>query len=116
MLYYLFSIDQEAKRPLPFKIELFKYYPIETPLYYVVQIDKEKIEILDSNNKIYMQGVLAQKTKEKKETNLQFNLSGAMAGGVFIITQNMAELIIYGSGLPFINAYKGNLRKLIKKN
>jgi hypothetical protein len=113
MLYFLFTIDQEAKKPLPFKIELFKYYPTENPIYYVIHIDKSKIEIYDSNNKIYMQGTL--NTQVPNNSEILYNLLGVVAGGTLIIKGNNAELILNGSGLPFIDSYKGTLKKLIKK-
>ena len=126
MFYYLFSVEQEVKNPLPFNIKLFKYEPVTKKTYYVIKIDGENIQVLDDNEQILSSGILTKsKNQQKSKTNepeimneLEYYLSGKLthAGGYLIINNNTCELIIMGSGLPYIGAYKGTLRKLIKKN
>lgn len=129
MFYYLFSIEQEVKKPLPFNINLFKYEPISKKIYYVIQIDGETIKILDDNEQILTSGTLVkpenlQKSNKENTDNIdKFNIikyylsagNLTFAGGYLNIKENNCELIIMGSGLPYIAAYKGTLRKLIKK-
>ena len=132
MFYYLFSIEQEVKKPLPFNINLFKYEPISKKIYYVIQIDGETIKILDDNEQILTSGTLLksenlQKSNKEKTDNIdnidKFNIikyylnvgTLTFGGGYLNIKENNCELIIMGSGLPYIAAYKGTLRKLIKK-
>jgi len=126
MLFYLFSIDQEVKHPLPFNINLFNYEPLSKKIYYVIKLDGDNVQILDDREQILSSGTLAKsnnqklKTNETNETNeLKYYLTiGKLtfAGGFLNIKNNDCELIIMGSGLPYVGAYKGTLRKLIKKN
>ena len=129
MFYYLFSIEQEVKKPLPFNINLFKYEPISKKIYYVIQIDGETIQILNDNEQILTSGTLVKSenlqkaNKDYTENTDKFNTIKyylnvgklTFAGGYLNIKENNCELIIMGSGLPYIAAYKGTLRKLIKK-
>lgn len=126
MFYYLFSIEQEVKKPLPFNINLFKYEPISKKIYYIIQIDGQSIQILDDNEEILTSGTLIKSEnlqKIEKENAEKFNVINyhlnvgklTFAGGYLNIKENICKLIIMGSGLPYIAAYKGTLRKLIKK-
>ena len=113
MLYYLFSIDQAVKYPLPFNIELFKYEPIDKKLYYVLQIDEGTIKILDDNNNVLSSGKM-----HNDGNTIKFYLDVGkltFAGGTLSIKGSDCELIINGSGLPYIEAYRGTLKKLLKK-
>jgi hypothetical protein len=118
MLFYLFTIEQEVKSPLPFNLELFKYEPIDKKIYYVVKIEGETVQLLDDKENIVSSGTLTKSTKTLNTNSVEFYLScaGLTSNGGFIkIKENNCELIGMGSGLPYIFAYKGTLRKLIKK-
>ena len=126
MLFYLFSIDQEVKYPLPFNINLFNYEPVTKKMYYIIKINEDNVQILDDNEQILSSGTLTKSNNQKSKTNeldepneLKYYLTEGkltFAGGFLNIFNNNCELIIMGSGLPYVGAYKGTLRKLIKKN
>lgn len=114
MFYYLFTVEEKVNPPLPFNIKLFNYEPIENKRYYVIKFDDKNVEILDDGNNILTTGVVVKSTQEELTIGLE-NGKLTFAGGYLVIKGNIAELIIYGSGLPFIEAFRGTLRKLIKK-
>jgi hypothetical protein len=127
MLFYLFSVEQEVRQPLPFNINLFNYVPATKKIYYIIKINNGQVFILDDNEQILSSGNLVQ--SENQQTNptnptnptpvLKYYLTDGkltFAGGYLNIKDNNCELIIMGSGLPYIEAYKGTLRKLVKKD
>jgi len=114
MFYYLFTVEEEVKKPLPFNMKLFKYEQIENKKYYIIKFDDKNLEILDDNNNILTTGVVVTSTPEELIIGLEIGKL-TFAGGYLVIKGNIAELTIYGSGLPYVESFKGSLRKLIKK-
>ena len=114
MFYYLFTVEEEVKKPLPFNMKLFKYEQIESKKYYIIKFDDKNLEILDDNNNILTRGIIVTSTSEELTIGLEIGKL-TFAGGYLVIKKNIAELIIYGTELPFVEAFKGTLRKLIKK-
>lgn len=116
MLYYLFAINRHVKPQLPFNIDDFKYEKIDKNLYYILQIDNENIKILDEQNNELSSGNLVKTTENNYKITYYLSIGKLIfAGGIVNIKDNKCELIIHGSGLPYIGAYKGTLRKLLKK-
>jgi hypothetical protein len=121
MSYYLFTIEEEVQRPLPYNTKLFKYEPVESKKYFVIKIENNTVQILDDKEQVLTHGTLSTREDNALDLNqpIKFSLGIdkiTFAGGLLTIKDNTCELIICGSGLPYISASRGTLRKLIKKN
>jgi len=116
MIYYLFTIEEEVKKPIPFNLNLFTYEPIEKKIYYILEYNGlSTLNIKDDKEAILSTGFNILNLKTQNPTINLYPSNFTPNGGLIFIKNNICELIINGTKMPYNFAYRGTLRKLIKK-
>ena len=97
----------------------FEYTPFTNNHYtkYYIKLDNNDVYIHDEKLNFKYKGRLdLQESRYYPEIKLVYNLDSSInfIGGLLILEKNNAQLVHSGSGLPYLNAFSGVIRKAHK--
>jgi len=79
---------------------------------YYIRLDENDIKIFNHDHYLMYSGhINTEESNIKDNINLVYNLEATnnFVGGKFILNKNKGTIIMNGSGVPFFNAFRGDV-------